>query len=318
MQKGLYGREDLLWDEKTHHGQNTPGFWQFVRGFWSPLGAEAAIYSGQEIMVYHADRHCGNGWSWMDVPVGVAGLDPAFVGGGDRAVAYEGKLGLAQGEDRQTKLVLEFIGYEVLAGDVTKGHDKPRQVAEAYREFCEKRGIAIRNVGVDVTGQTSFGSLLRGVWGDGFLEVVFSESASDAQISDTDSKPASEAYVNKRSEVWYSAKPLIRSGQIKGIDPDMASEICSCTFKVVGGGKTAVERKEDMKKRTGFSPDIAEAAWVMLQVARERLGLVSTERARKAGGSGQGAGWSDEDFVKWAEGLRGARVEDLQFEGTRT
>lgn len=307
--KGLYGKENLLWDEKTNNGQNTPGFWQQVRGFWSPMGAEAAIYSGQEIMLYHADRHVKNGWWWVETPKKLAGLDPAFVGGGDRAVVYFAHLGLAQFEDGSRRTVLEFIEYKILAGDVTKGHDKPRQVAESFKTECESRGVPINNTGVDLTGAASFGSLLRTIWGDGFLSVDFSESASDAQISETDEEVAREGYINKRAELWYSGKPLIRSQQLKGIDPDLASEICSCTFKSVNG-KIAVEKKEDMKKRTGRSPDVAEGAWVTLQVAREVFGLVSTEKVRKANGNTE----ADDAYGKWLDALRATRAPDLEFQ----
>jgi hypothetical protein len=308
MWKGLYSRKDLEWDEKTHYGQNSSGFWQFVRGFWPPSGALDCIYSGQEIVTYLGDKKPGKEWVWLEPPQKVAGLDPAYVGGGDRAAAYFGFCGLASVLG-QTKLVASFDEYEILADDVTKGQDKPRQVAESYKMACETRGIPIQNAGVDVTGAASFASLLRMVWGEGFLEVNFAESASDAQIADTDSRPANEVYFNKRSELWYSGKPLLRSGQLKGIGPDLASELCTCMFRVIGD-KTCVEKKEDMKKRTGFSPDIAESALVMLQVCRERLGLVSNERARKSPVESM----SEDDYLKWVRQIQDCRNESLAFE----
>lgn len=308
MWKGLYSRKDLEWDEKRNYGQNTPGFWTMVRGFWPPTGALDCIYSGQEINLYLGDKKPGKEWVWLEQPIKIAGLDPAYVGGGDRAVAYFADLGLASVMG-QTKRVFCFDAYEVFAGDVTKGHDKPRMVAEGFKIECENRGVPIKNVGVDVTGAASFASLLKMVWGDGFLEVNFSESASDAQISDTDSRVASDDYSNKRSELWYSGKPLLRSGQLKGIGLDLASEMCTCMFKVVGG-KTTVEKKEDMKKRTGFSPDIAESAWVALQVARERFGLVSTERPKNSSRE-----MSEDSFREWAEQITGVKCKYLEFEG---
>lgn len=308
--KGLYNRQQLMSDREFHRGENTATFWSQIRGFWSPVGAQDAIYSGHEIMTYHGDRHKGNGWHWADEAIKLAGLDPAFVGGGDRAVAYHAQLGDALFEDGSRRRILEFIEYKELAEDVTKGHDKPRMVCDMFREQCETWGVPVQNTAVDVTGAASFGSLLRTRWGDGFLEVKFSESASDAPISDTDSRPAKEEYQNKRAELWFSGKPLLRSQQLKGIDPDLAAEICSCTFHKVGG-KVVVESKEDMKKRTGRSPDVAESAWVVLQLARERFDLLSTEKARgKAVDQ-----WSDDQFRKWAEQIAGVKIEPLVFEG---
>jgi hypothetical protein len=160
-----------------------------------------------------------------------------------------------------------------------------------------------------VTGAASFASLLKMVWGDGFLEVNFAEAASDTAISDTDSNLASDDYYNKRSELWYSGKPLLRSGQLKGIGPDLASEMSTCMYRVIGG-KTFVEKKEDMKKRTGFSPDIAESAWVCLAVARERFGLVSNERSKNSSKE-----MSNDQFRQWAEQISGVKCKYLEFEG---
>lgn len=307
--KGLYSKKDLEWDEKRHNGQNSPSFWTMVRGFWPPTGALDCIYSGQEIALYLGDKKPGREWFWLEQPIKLGGLDPAYVGGGDRAAAYFAELGLGSVLG-QKKMVLCYTDYEIIAGDVTKGQDKPRMVAEGFKEECEKRGVPIKNTGVDVTGAASFASLLKMVWGEGFLEINFAESASDVAIAETDSNVAEEDYANKRSELWYSGKPLLRSGQLKGIGPDLASEMCTCMFRVIGG-KTVVEKKEDMKKRTGFSPDICEAAWCCLAVARERFGLTSVEKSR----SNSSSDMSKNEFLQWAEQIAGVKCKMLEFEG---
>jgi hypothetical protein len=50
--------------------------------------------------------------------------------------------------------------------------------------------------------------------------------------------------------------------------------------------KVVVESKTDMKARIGRSPDVADAAFVMLDVVRERFGL----RPPQEGGSGKRGG----------------------------
>lgn len=308
--KGLYTREQLMKDKEWYGGEKTHGFWQMIRAFWSPTGSSDAIYSGQEIETYHADRPCGTGWYWADTPVLLAGHDPSFRPGGDRAVAYLGKCGQAIFEDGTRRKVFEFVEYEVLAEDVTKGQDKPRQVAEGFKAFCESRGVRIENAAVDVTGAAAYASLLRAVWGDGFLEIIFSESASDSPISETEQEAASERYANRSAEVWYSAKPMMRSQQIKGIHPDMADEMCNRTYREVNG-KIVIEKKEDMKARTGKSPDISDAGFCCLDLARQRHGLASSEVSR--GGSSKQM--SNDQFREWAEQITGVKCQYLEFEG---
>ena len=45
-----------------------------------------------------------------------------------------------------------------------------------------------------------------------------------------------------------------------------------------GGVKIKVESKTDYRSRTGHSPDIADAAFVLIDLCRERFGLSGNER----------------------------------------
>jgi hypothetical protein len=80
------------------------------------------------------------------------------------------------------------------------------------------------------------------------------------------------------SEIWYVGKELIRSGQLKGLDPDTVTEMCARTYDEKNG-KVVVEPKDKMKKRTKKSPDRADSLFVTLHLARMRHNLKSTEKA---------------------------------------
>jgi hypothetical protein len=56
-----------------------------------------------------------------------------------------------------------------------------------------------------------------------------------------------------------------------------------------GSMKVVVESKTDMKSRIGRSPDVADAAFVMLDVVRERFGM----RPPQEGGNGKRGGMSN-------------------------
>lgn len=321
--KGLYTREMLENDLRYYGGEKTAGFWSMVRGFWPPMGVEDAIYSSQAISTYRGEWMESKGFYWLEPPKRCAGLDPAYRPGGDRAVLHFGLCGPARFEDGRQQMVFQWcdplgpeesMGYIVLAEDVTKAQDKPRQVAELTKIECEKRNIPIELLGVDITGAAAFGSLLRVVWGDGFLEINFAESASDAPVSDTDPEPASERYADRPSELWFSGHPLLRTEQLKGINPDLAADMVSRSFKEVNG-KIQIEKKDIMKQRIGRSPDIADAGFCCLDVARQRLGLSSIEKAAKT--KEQQANGGETEYAKFAKRMQGTDLPDLHYEGAQ-
>lgn len=330
---GLYNREDLKRDYEFYHGDKTAGFWTMVRGFWPPMGIEDAIYSSQEIEMYRGEAPLPGqpkGFFWLQEPIRLAGLDPAYRPGGDAAALYFAQLGRAKlsggkhGENGPEVLLfcygdplgpLESPGFLILAEDVTKSQDKPRQVAEALKRECERRSIRIENVGIDITGAASFGSLVRMVWGDGFLEVDFSQSPSDTPISDTDPRTAKERYADRPSELWYSGKYLLWTEQLKGISPELAQDMVNRSFEE-SHGKVKIESKETMKQRIGRSPDKGDGAFVCLDVARQRHGLTSVAKPIKTKEQLANDG-GDDAFMKWAKEMHVAGRPGMVYQGPR-
>jgi hypothetical protein len=56
-------------------------------------------------------------------------------------------------------------------------------------------------------------------------------------------------------------------GRLGGMDDDTLKELCARMFE--DKSKIVVERKEDMKKRTGKSPDLADAAVLVIEKANQ-------------------------------------------------
>lgn len=59
--------------------------------------------------------------------------------------------------------------------------------------------------------------------------------------------------------------------------------MCNRKYSTVKGRKLllAVEPKVEMKNRTNESPDNADAAFIMVELARTRLGFSSAEKVRR-------------------------------------
>ena len=80
----------------------------------------------------------------------------------------------------------------------------------------------------------------------------------------------------------------MRTRQIYGISSDLAKEMCARNYDMVKTGslKVKIESKLEFKSRFGRSPDLADAAFLALDCARQRLGMVAVDPPKDEKGSG--------------------------------
>jgi hypothetical protein len=88
-----------------------------------------------------------------------------------------------------------------------------------------------------------------------------------------------ELYTNRVSELWFVGKELMRTHQVSGINSDLAQEMCARNYDLIKSSslKVKIESKGEFKSRFGRSPDLADAAFLALDCARQRLGLVAVD-----------------------------------------
>lgn len=261
-------------------GEDSPMFWRDFRGFWPPGGISKAIYSEQEIIKGGADKAP----VWQGSKTRVAGVDPSFVSGGDRCVLYLGSFG----PNRDGVDQVSFDTFHFIEDDASSKEPRTFQVAQKIATILRQEGVDARYLGVDVTGGgVPFCDALSRVLGtNDFLRVHFGGSPSDRPLSPYDPTPANEKYTNRVTELWFGAKEYLQNGQLRGVGPDLAQEMTARNYdtRKSGGMKLCVEPKTDMKSRMGRSPDVADAAFVLLEAVRERLGL----RPPQEGGARRG------------------------------
>lgn len=270
---GIYSNEL----HRTHKlmGVKSPMYWKMCRSMPMPEGGDLSIYSEADFVA--GDVHGTVIWDAGTEPVDCAFLDPAFTNGGDRSLATFAKCGMSGG-----RKVLQFIGHEDLKSDVTQTwvpHDF--QIARKYKLACQARGISPEHAGYDLTGAgISFGSILISEWSHRVIGVCFGGVASDRPVSLNDSTTGHERYENRVDELWVQGREYVRSGQIKGMPPEMAVELLARQFPdpSKNGGKSfrrvRVESKAEMKKRIGKSPDFADSGLGCIEVACQALGFV--------------------------------------------
>lgn len=255
-----------LRDAKEYQGENSLSYWRFIRSFPSPIGAEQNIYSEADIRKYEGEPQP----KWEGTPIKVAGFDPSFTNGGDRSVLYFGNYG-------KTDLGLSCVAFgkaHLLREDSTKANE-PRnfQIARQVREMCEKEGVKPEHLAVDATGAGDpFCDILSELWSPRIFRVKFGEKPSTLPTSAVSPVKANEKFTNRVTELWYVGVEFLRSRQLKGITPDLGRELTARKYSTSSGGKLVVEPKKDMKARMGKSPDLADAAFLLLDLCRQRLG----------------------------------------------
>lgn len=252
--------------------QNSLAFWRMFRGFWSPTGDETAIYSEPDMVKFKASENVVWG---TEPPTLVAALDPGFTNGGDRSALWLSHYG----RDRDGRMVIFFSELVILEEDVTnKGEPRNFQIARKYKEYCEKRGVLPEHAAFDGTGAgVTFADIVHKIWHPDVLAVSFSGLATEMPISMFSSEPARERYENRVSELWYVGHEFLRNNQLKGVIPELAKELTArhySTVKHSSGLRIRVESKEDMRSRTQRSPDVADAAMIVVDLCRTRLGAI--------------------------------------------
>lgn len=79
------------------------------------------------------------------------------------------------------------------------------------------------------------------------LEVPFAGAANDNR------------FLNRRAEMWWSVRDWLKAGGALPNDPDLKNELAAPLFSFNTNGKVQLEKKDQIKKRLGKSPDRADA-----------------------------------------------------------
>jgi len=264
---------EKLNEDKALLGPESRGYMRMVRAIFFDSDETEGIYSEAEL----TRSGSMSSTEWQGKPTPIAGLDPAFTNGGDRTILYTGFVGY----NHTGQFCVSLDEPHHLNDDATnKAVPRTYQIVRQIKELCIKKGVLPENVAVDATGAGApFCDVLAGEWSDQILRVSFGGKASDRRVSANSKMIGQELYVNRVSELWFVGKELIRTKQLFGIKNDLAQEITNRNYDMVKGStlRMKIESKPEYKSRFGKSPDLADAAFLCLDLARQRHGLVAVE-----------------------------------------
>lgn len=268
--------EEKLAEDRELLGPDSRGYKRMVSAVFFESDEEETIYTETGI----ARSGSMGSVAWKGTPVACAGLDPAFSNGGDRCILYTGLVGY----DQSGQYVCELKDFIPLLDDATNSAvPRSYQIVKMLRDELQKRKIDPSNLAVDSTGAGNpFCDIIEAEGLSNILRVSFGGKPSEKKVSVNSKLIGTELYANRCSELWFAGKELIRTRQLFGISNELAAEMTGRRFDMYKSGslKMKVETKPDFKSRLGKSPDIADAAFLCIDVARQRLGLVAAEPLR--------------------------------------
>ena len=204
-------------------------------------------------------------------------IDAAYSGtDGDRCVAGWIEFGYAMSGVQ----LLKIYPPKVIPVAISESNIPEDQIAKYAQQDCAEQGIPATDIFYDSTGRGTLGSAFARIFGVSTpVPVEFGGRPTDRPvrhdlyIEDHGAKRlklCSEHYSKFVTELWFSVRYAIESGQVRELPEDVAFEGFQREYKEVAGNKIEVETKADMKERTGRSPDLFDWLVTAVEGARRR------------------------------------------------
>lgn len=269
------------------YGQDSQQYWSQCVGIMKVGMLARRVITAQMCREHHALEDCD--WQGGDKHVKIYAIDAAYGNiGGDRCIGGWIKFGRAIGG-----MVKIWVNKPKLI-PVVIGKGSPEDTIAAFvKEDCAKEDIPPENVFFDSTGRGSLGTAFARIWSNQVNPIEFGGPATERPVSDgwflwdpkekrRRLKRCNEQYANFVTELWYSVRYAIEGDQMANLPEDVMTEGCRREWGEVRGHLIQIELKEDMKERTGQSPDLFDWLATGVEGARRRgfgIAKMGTEEA---------------------------------------
>jgi hypothetical protein len=258
--RAMFGEGSLIW-------------WGQVVGFMPPEGIGGKLFDRVLIEERGGMGGLQEGEAFVGDVVRVAGFDPAFSVCGDRAVLVYGDIGKVASGGHKIRYYPPII-FDLSGGKGNVGG----MLRDKLVGKCAELGVGAGNLVMDASGvQVGFCDLVEEAFGR-IYKVGFGGGAVGNY---KDGRQAKEVYSNRVSQIWGVLSEYIEEGMVRGLSKDIVVELCARGVEN-DGVKIRIESKLEMKKRLGYSPDLADAAALVAVLAREQLGVVGDSVLRAA------------------------------------
>lgn len=284
----LMSRDQLDKDAKTW-GKDDWHYTMFDEGRMPHGQGSRRVITRQLCLKHHAlDQP-----SWLNTNLTyITALDAAYRAvGGDRCVLMRLAFGMESSVLDATKLVESFVNQTpddtthrvilalldtivipIKASEMEAPEDQIVMFVKQKHDFWN---IGPENFFYDAGMRTSLVTAFARLWSPKVNSIDFGGKAPETQVSREINVSARDYYDRFVTYLWWSSRLAIEAGQMRGLSEDVVLEGCSREWKNVGSNKIAVETKDEMKLKTGRSPDLYDCLVTGLEGARQRGFVIS-------------------------------------------
>lgn len=181
---------------------------------------------------------------------------------------------------RSPKPILALASVSIIPIEAFASESPEDQIVTFVKKRCEEHGIPPSHFFFDSGMRTSLVTSFSRLWSNMVNPIDCGGRPTERTVSDNINMMCCDYYSKFITELWWSVRLIIESGQFRGMTEDVMQEGCSREWKMVGANKIEVESKSDMKEKTGRSPDLFDMLAVGCEGAR-RLGFVIRKLANK-------------------------------------
>lgn len=243
---------------------------------------------------------------WSGEPtVKVYACDMGF--GGDRCVAGWCEFGTAVGGDT----VLRVNPPTEI--QISVDREPEDQIAMFIRTECVALQIPGANVYFDAGMRATAATALAKHFSTEVNAVNFgsvpskrpvsaSEYILDPQTGAKRLKRCDEHYDRFVTELWFSVRFAVLSKQLRELPLDVAQEFYDREWTKTYGDRYEIETKDDMKERTGYSPDLAD--WLAIAVEGARRQGFMIESLPEYVGANENQDYLEKELTAYRKGLK--------------
>lgn len=217
----------------------------------------------------------------------ITALDAAYRAvGGDRCVFLELVFGEEAESDagemlatsiinqslpnKDKRQIIALVDVQIIPIKSSDFESPEDQIVMFVKAEHERRGIPPENHFFDAGMRTSLVTSYSRNWSPMVNTIDFGGKPTERQVSADIEVSCRDYYSKFVTELWYSVRLIVEAEQFRGMTEDMLSEGCAREWKTVSGNKIEVETKDEMKLKTGRSPDLFDALVCGIEGARQR------------------------------------------------
>lgn len=240
---------------RIEFGESSKEWWSYVRGFPPPDGVIGKVWPSFAIERAKAVRE------WDFKPEMVASLDPAYEH--DDCVLMIGEMG----RTKEGKVCVQAVkSIKILAKDGVGMLPKDYQIKDAVINTCKQYGVKPMHFIMDKTGNgRSVWSKLVVEWSNEIIGIEYGGKATERSVRVGDPVRANEMFDRFVGELWFRARYAAEDGCLCGlgnVEGKTLDDLNGRRYErkeTSAGSVIVIEKKDELKKRLGRSPDYGDA-----------------------------------------------------------